>query len=157
MLEAVMNSKRSVLVLSLLALLFLPAGGALAAAQLTAAVGTTSGDDALEGRGGVADGEDLARNRSLDDNRTRRTTVKPNHVASKTGVRTWLRITASHQVMSRLGRFLPGDSRVLIGTERIVRCFRFVLGLARRVPLPHQLDGLDHRRDARLDLCAALT
>ena len=59
MLEAVMNSKRSVLVLSLLALLFLPAGGALAAAQLTAAVGTTSGDDALEGRGGVADGEDL--------------------------------------------------------------------------------------------------
>ena len=59
MLEVVMKLKRSMLVLSLLALLFLPAGGALAAAQLTAAVGTTSGDDALEGRGGVADGEDL--------------------------------------------------------------------------------------------------
>jgi hypothetical protein len=59
MLEVVMKLKRSMLVLTLLALLVLPAGTALAAAQLTTAIGTTSGDDALEGRADVADGEEL--------------------------------------------------------------------------------------------------
>ena len=59
MLEVVMKLKRSMLVLTLLALFALPAGTALAAAQLTTAIGTTSGDDALEGRADVADGEEL--------------------------------------------------------------------------------------------------
>ncbi|NRA97909.1 MAG: FecR domain-containing protein, partial [Planctomycetes bacterium] len=57
--KAAMDSKRWLLGLCLVAAVGLPAGAAGAAARLTTAVGTTSGDQALDTRAGLEDGAGL--------------------------------------------------------------------------------------------------